>query len=72
MQKRFRVTNIARDEQTGEVLLQVLSDKVPERAKKYRQISRTTIYTSSATFPVHRIQFRQVRLGAKRSAGLFF
>ena len=34
MQDRFRVTNIARDEQTGEVLLRVLSDTNPtERAR---------------------------------------
>lgn len=34
MQDRFRVTNIARDEQTGEVLLRVLSDAMPtERAR---------------------------------------
>lgn len=29
LQERFRVTNIARDEQTGEVLLRVLSDAAP-------------------------------------------
>lgn len=29
LQERFRVTNIARDEQTGEVLLRVLSDTAP-------------------------------------------
>ncbi|MBQ5390110.1 MAG: ATP-binding cassette domain-containing protein [Clostridia bacterium] len=34
MQDRFRVTNIARDEQTGEVLLRVLADAMPtERAR---------------------------------------
>ncbi|MBE6659583.1 MAG: ATP-binding cassette domain-containing protein [Ruminococcaceae bacterium] len=34
MQDRFRVTNIARDEQTGEVLLRVLADTMPtERAR---------------------------------------
>ena len=34
MQDKFRVTNIARDEQTGEVLLRVLSDTMPtERAR---------------------------------------
>ncbi len=34
MQDRFRVTNIARDEQTGEVLLRVLAEMVPtERAR---------------------------------------
>ena len=34
MQDRFRVTNIARDEQTGEVLLRVLSEVMPtERAR---------------------------------------
>ena len=34
MQEKFRVTNIARDEQTGEVLLRVLSDVMPtERAR---------------------------------------
>ncbi|MBQ8187111.1 MAG: ABC transporter ATP-binding protein, partial [Clostridia bacterium] len=34
MQDKFRVTNIARDEQTGEVLLRVLSDTNPtERAR---------------------------------------
>ena len=34
MQDKFRVTNIARDEQTGEVLLRVLSDAMPtERAR---------------------------------------
>ena len=34
MQDRFRMTNIARDEQTGEVLLRVLSDAMPtERAR---------------------------------------
>jgi len=29
MQDRFRMTNIARDEQTGEVLLRVLSEVMP-------------------------------------------
>ena len=29
MQDHFRVTNIARDEQTGEVLLRVLADAMP-------------------------------------------
>ena len=29
LQEKFRVTNIARDEQTGEVLLRVLSDEAP-------------------------------------------
>jgi ABC-type multidrug transport system ATPase subunit len=34
MQDKFRVTNIARDEQTGEVLLRVLADTMPtERAR---------------------------------------
>lgn len=34
MQDRFRMTNIARDEQTGEVLLRVLADAMPtERAR---------------------------------------
>ena len=34
MQDRFRMTNIARDEQTGEVLLRVLADTMPtERAR---------------------------------------
>lgn len=34
MQDKFRVTNIARDEQTGEVLLRVLADAMPtERAR---------------------------------------
>ena len=34
MQERFRMTNIARDEQTGEVLLRVLADAKPtERAR---------------------------------------
>ena len=34
MQDRFHVTNIARDEQTGEVLLRVLADVMPtERAR---------------------------------------
>ena len=34
MQDKFRVTNIARDEQTGEVLLRVLADDMPtERAR---------------------------------------
>lgn len=34
MQDRFRMTNIARDEQTGEVLLRVLADTMPtDRAR---------------------------------------
>ena len=34
MQDRFRMTNIARDEQTGEILLRVLADTMPtERAR---------------------------------------
>ena len=34
LQDRFRMTNIARDEQTGEVLLRVLADAMPtERAR---------------------------------------
>ena len=34
MQDRFRMTNIAQDEQTGEVLLRVLADTMPtERAR---------------------------------------
>ena len=34
MQDKFRVTNIARDEQTGEVLLRVLAETNPtERAR---------------------------------------
>lgn len=34
MQDRFRVTNIARDEETGEVLLRVLAEEIPtERAR---------------------------------------
>lgn len=34
MQDRFRVTNIARDEESGEVLLRVLSDDMPTMASK--------------------------------------
>ena len=34
MQDRFRVTNIARNEETGEVLLRVLSDEQPTDRSK--------------------------------------
>lgn len=34
MQDRFRVTNIARDEESGEVLLRVLSDDIPTLTSK--------------------------------------
>ena len=39
MQDQFRVTNIARDEQTGEVLLRVLADEQP--TDKSRTVSPT-------------------------------
>ena len=34
MQDRFRVTNIARDDETGAVLLRVLADKQPTAVSK--------------------------------------
>ena len=46
MQEKFRVTNIARDEETGNVLLRVLSETQPTNGAKIVSLrSRTIIYT---------------------------